>query len=71
MTQLDKFDKDRAYVKRWIAERYRSPQDSALTYFEMIPQIWQMRPDAAYPDPVVTPEQGRTRALDAYGNRGF
>ena len=71
VTQLDKFDKDRAYVKRWIAERYRSPQDSALTYFEMIPQIWQMRPDAAYPDPVVTPEQGRTRALDAYGNRGF
>ena len=55
VTQLDKFDKDRAYVKRWIAERYRSPQDSALTYFEMIPQIWQMRPDAAYPDPVVTP----------------
>jgi deoxyribodipyrimidine photo-lyase len=71
VTQLDKFDKDRAYVKRWLAEGYGNPSDTALSYFAMIPASWNLRADARYPDPVVSPEAGRTRALDAYASRGF
>jgi deoxyribodipyrimidine photo-lyase len=71
VTQLDKFDKDRAYVTRWIAEGDSDPSETALAYFRMIPKSWNLRPDAPYPDPVVTPETGRARALDAYGSRNF
>lgn len=71
VTQLDKFDKDRDYVKRWLADGYRSPSDTALAYFDMIPRSWDMRADAAYPDPIVAPDKGRSRALDAYSSRGF
>ncbi|MFN3663104.1 cryptochrome/photolyase family protein [Yoonia sp.] len=71
VTQLDKFDKDRAYVKRWLAEEYKNPSDTALSYFDMIPRSWGLSPGDAYPDSIVTTDEGRTRALDAYSNRGF
>ncbi len=38
VTQLDKFDKDRAYVKRWIAEDTKTPSATALSYYDMIPR---------------------------------
>ncbi|MDX8348879.1 deoxyribodipyrimidine photo-lyase [Cognatiyoonia sp. IB215446] len=71
VTQLDKFDKDRAYVKRWIAEGTRTPSDPALSYFQMIPRHWGMTPDDRYPDPVVAADVGRKRALAAYEARDF
>ncbi|MDX8353538.1 deoxyribodipyrimidine photo-lyase [Cognatiyoonia sp. IB215182] len=71
VTQLDKFDKDRAYVKRWIAEGTRTPSDTALSYFEMIPRNWGMTPDDCYPDPIVPADEGRKRALAAYEARDF
>ncbi|MEM8536754.1 MAG: deoxyribodipyrimidine photo-lyase [Pseudomonadota bacterium] len=71
VTQLDKFDKDRAYVRHWIAEGLKNPSDDALAYFEMIPRSWGMSPDARYPDPIVAADVGRKRALEAYENRGF
>ncbi|WP_299967216.1 deoxyribodipyrimidine photo-lyase [uncultured Roseobacter sp.] len=71
VTQLDKFDKDRDYVRRWIAEGRKTPSDTALAYFDAIPQSWGMAPDDNYPDPVVAADQGRKRALDAYENRDF
>jgi len=71
VTQLDKFDKDRAYAKRWIAEGERAPSETALSYFEAVPESWGLSPQDAYPDPIVSPEAGRQRALDAYGNRNF
>mgnify|MGYP001800571357 CR=1 FL=1 len=71
VTQLDKFDKDRAYVKRWIAEGTKSPSATALAYYDMIPQSWGMEPSDRYPDPIVPADVGRQRALDAYQNRGF
>jgi deoxyribodipyrimidine photo-lyase len=71
VTQLDKFDPDRAYVRRWIAEGQGRPPKTALQYFDAVPKAWGLSPDARYPDPVVTPQAGRARALDAYGNRGF
>ena len=71
VTQLDKFDRDRAYVRRWIAEGRKNPSDTALSYFEAIPESWNMSPDDPYPEPVVAADAGRKAALDAYENRGF
>ncbi len=71
VTQLDKFDKDRAYVSRWIAEGRAKPSAEALSYFSAIPKSWGLAPDAAYPDPIVAADVGRKRALAAYENRGF
>ena len=71
VTQLDKFDKDRAYVKRWIAEGRARPSDTALSYFDAIPERWAMRPGDRYPEPIVGADEGRKRALDAYEARNF
>ncbi|MFK7835847.1 MAG: deoxyribodipyrimidine photo-lyase [Sulfitobacter sp.] len=70
-TQLDKFDKDRRYATRWIAERKAQPHADALKFFDAIPVHWGLAPDDAYPQPIVTPAEGRKRALEAYENRGF
>ncbi len=71
VTQLDKFDKDREYVKRWIAEGRKNPHEDALAYFDAIPKTWGLSPDDNYPEPGVTADKGRQRALDAYENRDF
>ncbi|MGA9411774.1 MAG: deoxyribodipyrimidine photo-lyase [Roseobacter sp.] len=71
VTQLDKFDKDRDYVKRWIAEGRARPTATALAYFDAIPRSWGLAPTDAYPQPVVAAERGRKVALEAYENRGF
>ena len=71
VTQLEKFDKRRVYVDRWIAEGRRHPHADALAFFEAIPQSWGLGPDQPYPGPIVSAEEGRKRALSAYENRGF
>ncbi len=71
VTQLDKFDPQRAYVRHWIAEGMSSPSDAALSYFDAIPRAWAMMPTDAYPDPIVAADMGRKRALEAYENRNF
>ncbi len=71
VTQLDKFDKDRTYVKKWLAEHYKKPSATALAYYDMIPLQWGMTPTDRYPDPVVAADVGRRRALAAYETRGF
>ncbi len=71
VTQLDKFDPDRAYVRRWIAEGQGKPPETALNYFKAIPKAWGLSPGDRYPEPVVTPQEGRKRALEAYERRGF
>lgn len=71
VTQLDKFDEDRVYDKAWIAEGKVEPSQSALSYFDAIPQSWGLSPQTRYPEPVVSLEAGRARALDAYSNRDF
>ena len=71
VTQLDKFDENRAYEKAWIAEGKAKPSDTALSYFKAVPESWGLSPDADYPEPVVSLEEGRARALDAYSNRDF
>lgn len=71
VTQLDKFDKNRDYADRWIAEGRADPSAEALSYFDAIPKSWNMSPDAAIPDPIVTPQEGRETALKVYENKGF
>lgn len=71
VTQLDKFDKDRTYVNRWIAEGTQSPSPTALSYFQMIPHSWGMSAQDHYPDPIVPADVGRARALEAYNMRDF
>ncbi|MCZ4366486.1 cryptochrome/photolyase family protein [Sulfitobacter dubius] len=70
-TQLDRFDKGRAYTRRWIAEGRASPSKDALAYFDAVPRRWGLSPDDDYPDPIVDLSEGRERALDAYRNRDF
>jgi deoxyribodipyrimidine photo-lyase len=71
VTQLDKFDPDRAYVRRWIAEGRASPTDTALSYFDAIPRRWGMSADKPYPAPIVAADEGRKNALEAYENKSF
>ncbi|SLN71852.1 cryptochrome/photolyase family protein [Roseisalinus antarcticus] len=70
-TQVDKFDRDGEYRRRWIAEGQGSPPRTALDYFEAIPRCWGLGPGDGYPDPVVSAKDGRRRALDAYSDRDF
>ncbi|WP_299558818.1 deoxyribodipyrimidine photo-lyase [uncultured Sulfitobacter sp.] len=71
VTQLDKFDKNRDYTRRWIAEGHANPHEDALSYFDAIPRRWSMSADDPYPDPVVDVGTGRKRALQAYEARDF
>ena len=70
VSQREKFDPDRAYVDRWIAEGRRQPGDDALAYFAAVPRLWGLSPRDDYPTPVVDAETGRKRALEAYAARG-
>lgn len=65
-TQLEKFDPDGNYRRRWIAEGQARPTKTALSYFDAIPESWGLSPDDPYPDPVVGLKEGRERALEAY-----
>ncbi|TDL84073.1 deoxyribodipyrimidine photo-lyase [Palleronia sediminis] len=72
VTQLDKFDRDRRYTHRFIAELSGDPPDEARAYFDAIPESWPMAPGDDYPaEPIVGPKEGRQRALDAYAARDF
>ncbi len=70
-TQLDKFDADRLYADRWIAEGASKLSPDALRYFKAIPKSWNMSPQDDYPQPVVDLAAGRKKALEAYENRDF
>ncbi|PUB11311.1 cryptochrome/photolyase family protein [Yoonia sediminilitoris] len=69
VTQLDKFDKNREYASRWLAEPYSRPSQTALSYFDMVPKSWQLSPNDPYPAPIVAADVGRKRALEAYAAR--
>ncbi|MFK7881216.1 cryptochrome/photolyase family protein [Roseobacter sp.] len=71
VTQLDKFDKNRDYANRWIAEGRSNPSAEALSFFEAVPRRWNLSADAQIPAPVVAADVGRKIALNAYENKGF
>lgn len=66
-TQLEKFDPDGVYRRRWLVEDGAKPTRTALSYFEAVPESWGLDPEATYPDPIVALDEGRARALEAYG----
>lgn len=65
-TQLEKFDPQRTYRRKWIAERYSEPTPTALEYFDAIPVSWSYHLQNGYPEPIIDLGTGRQRALDAY-----
>ncbi len=65
-TQAERFDPERAYRDRWIAEGRARPHPDALKFFEAVPRSWGLSPSDAYPDPVIGLKEGRERALAAY-----
>ena len=69
-TQAEKFDALGRYRRAWVAELSGKPPDTALSYFEAIPESWGMSHGDSYPSqPVVSASEGRDRALEAYENR--
>jgi len=70
-TQLEKFDGDQVYKRRWIAEGELAPTDSALSYFEAVPESWGLSAKRPYPSRIVALDEGCKRALSAYENRDF
>jgi deoxyribodipyrimidine photo-lyase len=71
-TQAEKFDPLGRYRRSWLAELSQRPPETALAYFEAIPQSWKMAPTDPYPArAIVDAARGRQRALEAYENRGF
>ncbi|MDX1780214.1 MAG: deoxyribodipyrimidine photo-lyase [Thalassovita sp.] len=70
-TQLNKFDPGGDYSNAWIAEGRRHARDTARCYFRAIPCSWSMSVEDAYLSPIVSPQEGRERALSAYHNRSF
>ena len=69
--QLEKFDGDGDYVRRWIAEGEGDPTVTALSFFDAVPQSWGLSVNDAYPKPIVELSEGRARALEAYAARDF
>ena len=64
-TQAGKFDPDQTYRNRWL--RPASPE--ALSYFKAVPRSWELDPAMPYPDPLISLEAGRARALAALSQR--
>jgi deoxyribodipyrimidine photo-lyase len=67
--QAAKFDPDRAYVRRFVAELAPRPGRDALDFFAAVPRSWGLDPAAPYPAPVVDLAEGRARALAAFAAR--
>ena len=65
-TQAEKFDPKGEYRRRWLAEGQACPTDTALSFFEAIPESWGLAPGDARPAPLVGLKEGRERALAAY-----
>lgn len=71
VTQLEKFDPKGGYQAQWIAETSLHPSKTALEFFDAIPNSWKLSSSSDYPSQIMSPSEGRERALSAYQNRGF
>ena len=63
--QAAKFDAERRYRDRWLAEGRRNPHPDALSWFDAVPESWGLHPRQPYPPPVISAAAGRARALAA------
>ena len=77
-TQAEKFDPERRYRLRWVAElagadgpdRGSNAAPEAASFFDAVPRRWGLSPDDPYPsEPIVGLKEGRERALAAYAAR--
>jgi deoxyribodipyrimidine photo-lyase len=64
-TQADKFDPDRAYRRHWLHPSGRGSAD----FLEAAPKIWGLHPRISRPKPMISLQDGRARALDAWQHR--
>ncbi len=67
-TQAEKFDPKGTYRKAWAAELSEAPPETALEYYEAVPESWGLAATDAYPEPMVELKAGREAALAAYQN---
>jgi deoxyribodipyrimidine photo-lyase len=67
--QAERFDAEARYRRHFLAELSKNPGPEALAYFDAVPRSWGLRPDQAYPKPVVDLAEGRAVALAAYAAR--
>lgn len=67
--QAERFDQNKAYRHRFIAELSARPSAEAAAYFDAVPKKWQLDIATPYPDRLIDLAQGRERALAAYANR--
>ena len=63
--QAEKFDDGARYRRHWLGPRSSGTRD----FIEAAPKSWGLRADAPRPAPIVTLQQGRARALEAYAAR--
>ncbi|MEM9581968.1 MAG: deoxyribodipyrimidine photo-lyase [Pseudomonadota bacterium] len=68
-TQAEKFDGNRAYRARYLAELFANHEERAELFYKAIPRSWDLSKGDSYPKPVVGLQEGRERALEAYQNR--
>jgi len=65
-TQAERFDPDGTYRRRWLAEGEAEPTETALAWYDAIPERWSMSPDDPRPERIIALDEGRERALETY-----
>ncbi len=65
-TQAEKFDKEKIYRAKFIAELFPDQDPEVRDYFDAIPICWNLSYNDGYPSPLVPLDVGRRQALDAY-----
>lgn len=65
-TQAERFDPKGEYRRRWLAEGHAQPTQTAMSFYEAVPDSWGLAPEDSRPAPVVGLKEGRERALSAY-----
>lgn len=63
--QASRFDPDGAYIRRYLGGGKAGASAEASAFYQAVPISWAFKPEALIPLRI-SPEMGRTRALDAY-----
>ena len=69
MTQADKFDNEGAYIRKWVPEVSKLPDQFLAAPWQASPLILQaagVELGKNYPHPIIPHDQGRQRALAAF-----